>query len=213
LRAQLEAATSRESRCGIFSFGIAGGLDPTLAAGDWVVAASVVSVSGRFPADQAWATALMAAIPGAMHADIAGADMPVADPVEKLALHRLRGAVAVDTESHVAAAVAAERGLPFAAARVVLDPARRRLPPAALVPLRPDGSADIAGVLRSVWHAPSQLPRLLTITAEAALAWGALARGRRCLGDRLALPGVTPQKDADTAAVEPEWLAQSVVPG
>jgi hypothetical protein len=62
-------------------------------------------------------------------------------------------------ESHIAAAEA--HGLPFAACGVIIDPAHRVLPPAALVNLRPDGTPDIAAVLRSVIRQPYQLPALL----------------------------------------------------
>lgn len=207
LRKQLQLATASAARCGVFSFGVAGGLDPALAPGDWIIASSVVSDAGRFRVDPEWATALMAALPGAVHADVAGIDSPLADPADKLRLRRRFGAVAVDTESHIAAAVAARQGLPFAAARVVLDPARRRLPPAALVPLRPDGTADVRAVLRSVWRTPSQLPRLLVLTAEGLLARAALAGGRERLGDSLGLPGAA-QPEERFSPAEPELFAQ-----
>ena len=45
---------------------------------DWVVGAGVKSEQGRFPADLAWARNLLAALPGAVHADILGVDAPVA---------------------------------------------------------------------------------------------------------------------------------------
>src|SRR5205807_10653158 len=143
--------------------------------------------------------------PGSLHGDISGADVPVAHPSDKQALRRAHRTVAVDTESHIAAAVAARRGIPFAAVRVVLDPAHRCLPPAALVPLRRDGSADVRAVLGSVSKAPTQVPSLLRIVADASLAWSTLARGRRRLGHALAFPrAVAPQREeiaAEAAAI------------
>ena len=50
LVAELEAAI-RSGASGIISFGIAGGLAPDLAAGDWVVGSGVRTEQGRFPAD------------------------------------------------------------------------------------------------------------------------------------------------------------------
>ncbi len=47
-------------------------------------------------------------------------------PSCKAALHSETGAAAVDMESHIAAAYAAEAGLPFAALRVISDPAQSR---------------------------------------------------------------------------------------
>jgi uridine phosphorylase len=111
LVASLEAAAKRGA-AGIISFGIAGGLAPHLAAGDWVVASGVRTGQGNFPSDRGWAQALLEALPGAVHAEIVGADAPVAEPAEKRWLHLRTGAVAVDTESHVAARIAAAHRVP-----------------------------------------------------------------------------------------------------
>jgi nucleoside phosphorylase len=58
---------------------------------------------------------LLQAIPGSVHGEIAGADAPIADASEKIRLHTLTGAMAVDMESHVAAKVAALHNIPFVA--------------------------------------------------------------------------------------------------
>lgn len=191
----------------LLSFGLAGGLDPALRPGDQVIASAVVTDPVRYHADEAWTRALLAALPGSVHGDISGADAPVADAADKLALHRAHRTVAVDTESHIAAAVAARRGIPFAVVRVVLDPAHRCLPPAALVPLRHDGSADVRAVFGSVRKVPAQVPNLLRIVADASLAWSTLARGRQRLGYALGFPrAVAPQQEI--AAEAPAILAQ-----
>jgi hypothetical protein len=59
-----------------------------------------------------------------------GCRRAVADPAAKFRLHRSHRTVAVDVEFHVAARIATARNLSFAACRVILDPASRRLPPA-----------------------------------------------------------------------------------
>jgi adenosylhomocysteine nucleosidase len=195
LLARIEAAAAAGCS-GIVSFGVAGGLDPALVAGDLIIASSVVTDQSRYRADEAWARALLAALPGSVHAEISGADVPIADTGDKLALRGSHRTAAVDTESHIAAAVAARRGVPFAAVRVVLDPAHRSLPPAALVPLRRDGSADVRAVLGSVRRDLAQVPNLLRIVADASLAWSRLARGRRRLGHALGFPrAVAPHRE------------------
>ena len=131
LVASLETAVKRGAS-GIISFGIAGGLAPDLVTGDWVVGSSIRTDRGCFPADRVWAWRLLETLPGAVHAEIIGADTPVADPLEKRRLHVRTGAVAVDMESHVAARIAAAHRIPFAACRAVIDPAHRELPPAAV---------------------------------------------------------------------------------
>src|ERR1700674_3578736 len=89
-------ASIRRGAGGIISFGIAGGLAPDLVAGDWVIASGVRTDQGRFAVDHAWARRLVAALPGAVHADIVGVDAPVMEPLEKRRIHARTGAVAVD---------------------------------------------------------------------------------------------------------------------
>src|SRR5207247_2534193 len=83
-----------------------------------------------------------------------------------------------DMESHLAARIAAAHGLPFTACRVIVDPAHRNLPPAALLALRPDGSPDVPAVLRSVMEQPRQLPDLMRLAVAATIARAALPRIR-----------------------------------
>jgi hopanoid-associated phosphorylase len=187
LVAALEAAAKRGA-AGIISFGIAGGLAPELSAGDWVVGSGVRTEQGHFPTDRGWARALLEVLPSAVHAEIVGTDTPVAEPSEKRRLHLRTGAVAVDTESHVAARIAAAHRIPFAACRAVIDPAHSLLPPAAMYGLRHDGTADVVAVLRSVMRQPSQLPALTRTALDARTAAAALRRGRRLLGAGLGFP-------------------------
>jgi adenosylhomocysteine nucleosidase len=112
----------------------------------------------------------------------------VTEPAAKRALHDATGAAAVDTESHIAAAIAAAHGLPFAAFRVVADSVRRGLPPAAAVALAHDGRISGGAVLGSLARTPAQLPLLLRTAIDARTAFRALSRGRRLLGPRLAYP-------------------------
>ncbi len=188
LRTALEDAIARGAS-GIISFGIAGGLAPDLAPGAWVVASGVVAAHKRYPTDRDWARRLLQALGCAVHADIAGVDAPVIEPADKRALRDATTSVAVDMESHIAAEAAQAHGLPFAACRVIIDPAHRALPPAALVNLRPDGTPDVAAVLRSVIRQPRQLPALLRVAADARAAQLALRAGRQRLGAGLSFPG------------------------
>jgi adenosylhomocysteine nucleosidase len=187
LAAHLESAVKRGVSC-IISFGIAGGLAPALVAGQWVAPAAIRTGQQLFPTDRAWTRCLLARLPGAVHADILGVDAPIADPLEKQWLYAQTGAAAVDTESHIAAGIAAAYQVPFVACRAIIDAADKRLPPAALVGLRPDGTADVRAVFGSVIHQPSQLPTLIRTALDAWTARAALYRGRRMLGPRLGFP-------------------------
>ena len=165
LAAQLEREAARA--CAIVSFGVAGGLVAGLAPGTCVIARAIVTRNARWTCDEAWTRTMRERLPGAMLGDIAGSDDILAAAAAKRALHAATDALAIDTESHVAAAIAAAHGLPFAALRVVVDPAARGLPPAALVALRPGGAVDHAGVLRSLARRPSQLPLLMRTALDA----------------------------------------------
>jgi adenosylhomocysteine nucleosidase len=111
--------------------------------------------------------------------------MPVASIGAKKALHGATGAVAVDMESQVVARIADARRLPFAILRVVADTAEQRLPPAALHGMKPDGTPDIVGVLKSLASEPSQLADLIRTAAAARRALAGLFRCHRLLGPGL----------------------------
>jgi adenosylhomocysteine nucleosidase len=183
LASELERAVSAGAGA-ILSFGLAGGIDPGLRAGTCIVARGIHAASGYRACDTGWTSRLAGRIPGVVVGDLAGSDRPLADRDAKHALHIATSALAVDTESHVAAGIAAAHALPFAAFRVVADPALRTLPAAALVALRAGGTVDVAAVLGSLVRAPSQLPLLLRIALDARAALAALRRGRRRAGAR-----------------------------
>jgi adenosylhomocysteine nucleosidase len=187
---ELEAVADsavRQGYRGMISFGVAGGLASQLRAGDWVVASSIRESQSVRPTDAVWSRKLLGMIPGAIHAPIVGVGEPVAEPARKRELHRTTGAVAVDMESHLAARVAAEHKLSFAAVRVVVDPAHRKIPPAALIAMRPDGRANVSAVLRDLAARPSQISQLARIAIDALAARAAMARVRGALGPHFGL--------------------------
>lgn len=182
---RLASELERAVACGadaVMSFGIAGGLAPDVAAGTWIVARGVHTPTGYRACNVAWTQCLVERLPGALLGDLAGSDLPVAEATAKRALHLATSALAVDTESHVAAEVAAANGLPFSAFRVVADAANRSLPAIALVALDASGGVDVATVLRSLARTPSQLPLLVRTAIDAQAAFAALRRARRRLG-------------------------------
>ncbi|HEY5225590.1 MAG TPA: phosphorylase [Methylovirgula sp.] len=181
LEAKLESAL-RADVSAIVSFGIAGGLAPGVRAGTPLVARAVIAEDGScFESDRAWAQDLANALGGAPIVDIAGVDRAVVDPAQKRALHVATGAIAVDMESHIAARVAAAHNLPFVAFRVVADPAERRLPPAALVALRDDGTLALGAVMRSLLRQPRQVPHLIRTALDTKAAFESLFRGRKMI--------------------------------
>jgi adenosylhomocysteine nucleosidase len=180
LRPALHQAIALGCR-GLISFGVAGGLAPGLEAGTCIVASSVVSADSRLSTDRSWSQALLNAIPGAVSGALAGAPGSVATPADKRALHRRTGALAVDTESHVVAGVAVDRGLPVAVVRVVCDPVTRPLPDVALRAVRPDGSTDVVTLLRALLRQPDKFKELLQIALDARSARATLLQCCRVL--------------------------------
>jgi adenosylhomocysteine nucleosidase len=185
------ASAVRQGYRGVISFGVAGGLAANLRTGDWVVASAVLDAHVPHATDTAWSSSLVATIPGATYAPILGVDAPVAEPAMKRQLHMATGACAVDMESHVVVRLAAAHGLAFAAVRVIIDPAERTIPPAALLGMRPDGSANAWAVLRDLVARPSQLLSLVRIAADSFAARAELLRVRRLLGPHFRLADTT----------------------
>ena len=177
----------RQGYRGMISFGVAGGLASHLRAGDWVVASSIRESDTDRPTDAVWSHKLLGMIPGAIHAPIVGVDEAVSDPQAKRDLYRTTGAAVVDMESHLMARVAAKHDLAFAAVRVVVDPAHRVVPPAALIDMRPDGRANVAAVVRNLMARPSQISPMARIAVDAFTARSAMVRIRRKLGPHFGL--------------------------
>lgn len=166
---------------GVISFGIAGGLEPGLAPGTAVIGRRVDDGVTGMRSDEGWVARLAERLPGARIGDLAGTDRVVAGAEGKRALYRATGALAVDMESHVAARLAAQYGVPFVALRIVADPAHRALPHAATVGLRPDGRMDGRAVARALARRPGDIPALVRTALDARAAFLALRRSRKAL--------------------------------
>ena len=177
----------RQGYRGVISFGVAGGLAANLRTGDWVVASTVLDAHVPHATDAVWSSSLVATIPGATYAPILGVDAPVAEPAMKRQLHMTTGACAVDMESHRVVRLAAAHGLAFAAVRVIIDPAERTIPPAALLGMRADGSANAWAVLRDLAVRPSQFLSLVRLAVDSFAARAELLRVRRLLGPHFRL--------------------------
>ncbi len=186
----LNHAVKRGSRS-IISFGVAGGLAPHLRPGNWIVASSIIDAQQIRPTDRVWSEKILEMIPGAEYMPIAGVDTAVADPEAKRRMHVETGAATVDMESHLVARLAATHGLSFAAVRVVIDPAHRVVPEAALAGMRSDGGTSITAVMRALIAGPTQLSGLLRVAFDAYAARRSLLRARRLLGPGFGLLGLS----------------------
>jgi adenosylhomocysteine nucleosidase len=164
-----EALVARGAKA-LLSFGLAGGLDPSLKPGDVIVPLAVIEHRISYRADPSLAKALG----GGFGGFIVSAGHPVATRAEKADLWGDSMACAVDLESGAVARVAAAHHLPFAVLRAICDPAARGLPPAALAALDTRGTIAIGRVAASVLRHPGQIPALIALARDAAAARRAL---------------------------------------
>jgi hopanoid-associated phosphorylase len=151
---------------GVISFGVAGGLDPSLKTGDVVVATEVMAGDTRWLAGLSLTEAQIASIAlgrrRVVRGLLAGVEEVVSASSCKAALHSETGAAAVDMESHIAAAYAAEACIPFAALRVISDPAHRALPVVARKAIKANGDLDLLRIMGSVVRNPRTLRALVS---------------------------------------------------
>jgi adenosylhomocysteine nucleosidase len=162
LLATLDSSTFR----GVISFGVAGGLDPSLKSGDVVVATEVLAGDTRWLAALPLNEQVIASVAlgrrRVVRGGLAGVERVIAAKACKAALRSETGAAAVDMESHIAAGYAAAAGLPFAALRVISDPASRALPALAMSAIKSNGDIDLRKVLRGVARNPMTLRALVS---------------------------------------------------
>jgi hopanoid-associated phosphorylase len=198
LLATLDPSTIR----GVISFGVAGGLCPTLKPGDVVVATEVVAGAARWLAGLVLSEELIAGTGlgrrRVVEGGIVGVEKVVAAQSGKAALRSETGAVAVDMESHIAADYAAAAGLPFAALRVISDPAGRALPALAMAALKPNGDIDLRKVLRGVARNPLTLRALVSTGLDFNRALRSL---RGCRGFLLGGEGLVAEQSGEVPAI------------
>ncbi len=154
----------------LVSFGLAGGLDPALRPGSLLIPSIILSDGETWRADPTLAEAFGGLTP---HTILGGAEI-AANAAAKRHLHASTQAHAIDLESGAVARVAAAHGLPVMVIRAICDPAEMDLPPAALIALDQAGGIGLLPVLRSVLLQPNQIPGLLALARDAALARRAL---------------------------------------
>jgi adenosylhomocysteine nucleosidase len=145
--------------------GAAGALDPSLRAGEIVVAERLVDEEGEAPPPDGPLLARAVAL-GARPATFVTVARPITSSREKretavrFGIPDSSGAV-VDMESAAWARASASRGIPFLALRAVSDSFEEDLPAFLSSCLTPEGSVDRAAVARRLLLRPAALPALL----------------------------------------------------
>ena len=177
-------ALAARNCAGIISFGMAGGIDPTLKLGDVIIGKRL---TGNFHAkcDERWTAALHTLLPkarvGAVHCD----GKLMSDVRDKQEMAWASAALCADMESHIAAEAAAHANVPFAILRCISDVAQLELPPAVGVAMGPDGAVAVGAVMRSLVEEPGQIPALASTVYGFARAYRALIRVGKKVGNRV----------------------------
>ncbi len=145
------------------SWGMAGGLDPSLRAGAILLPTEVAGPDGRVhPCDAGWRERLSTQL-GARSGRLVSAAKSVGSVEDKAELFRRTGAIAVDMESAAVAQIAEQHGLPFLAVRVVVDSAADVLPRAVTAAANSEGHLQIWRLIGALALAPKELPALIRL--------------------------------------------------
>jgi len=156
----------------LISFGIAGALDDNLQPGDLVLPESV-QTKQSYATDSAWRTRIERSLPAHLNVirrPVAASDELVSTADQKYALAARSGACAVDMESGVIAAVAAEKGVPFIVIRVISDPVHFSPPAALMDVLHPDGRIKPVLLMAHLLKCSLRLSELLRLGSDAQIA-------------------------------------------
>ena len=166
----------------LMSFGLAGGLDPSLRVGAVILPIEVISFDGaRFPTSSEWREQLTSAV-GAEGPVVVGKLLTSAHAIETVAgkarAFRDTGAIAVDMESLAIAAIAAIHRLPFMVVRVIVDTAADELP-RAVVAAAGGGEVRLWRLIGGLLRSPLELPALIRLARRyrvASASLGMIAR-------------------------------------
>jgi adenosylhomocysteine nucleosidase len=148
------------------SWGMAGGLDPALAAGTIFLPSRVISRDGKsFPTACHWRERLGAAL-APRNPVTCGKLLSGSHAIEavagKAAAFCETGALAVDMESLAIAQIAANHGLPLLAVRVIVDTAHDALP-RAVVAASAAGQVQIWRLIGALALAPTEFSALIRL--------------------------------------------------
>jgi len=170
----------------LVSFGLAGGLDPTLAAGTIFLPVEIISSgAAAFQTSTQWRERLGAAL--AAHQPLTSGKLlssagAITAVDAKAAAFVRTAALAVDMESIAVAQVAAAHRLPFLAARVIVDTANDTLPQA-VMSSSADGAVHIGRLLAALALSPAEIFGIVRLAQRYRIA----SRSLRAIADASSL--------------------------
>lgn len=185
----------------LVSFGLAGGLDPALAAGELVCPEQIHPARAdaapmAAQPDPAWRAWAIAALSGQVAGGtLVAAEAAVTTPAAKAALAAAGGGI-VDMETAALAEAAADSGTPLLVLRAVCDPAAREVPAALLALLDADGRLR----WRSLPAALRDLPAALPLAMDSRRAHRSLRQAAEALCRAAAVQAPPPAADRPSSS-------------
>lgn len=157
----------RDGAKALLSFGIAGGLNPSVVC-ETTVIATAIKAEGMptVPCSETWAAHLEEALRAStpiVRGDLAYAPGILITSMDKAGAFGATRALAADMESYGVGEAALAANVPFAALRVIADTADEQLPEIALHAMAADGSLKLGETLSRVLKNPGQIPGLLRL--------------------------------------------------
>jgi adenosylhomocysteine nucleosidase len=172
-------ALIRAGAAALASFGLAGGLDPSLAAGTILLPTEIIGLEGtRVATAKGWRerVALAVGTSAPVHnGQLLTAPRAIATVEDKAQVFRKTGAVAVDMESLAVGERAEIHRLPFIAVRVIVDGAGDALPNAVTAAADKRGQLQIGRLIGALALAPNELAPLIRLARRYRVANRSLA--------------------------------------
>ncbi len=121
---------------GVISWGVAGAIEPTINAGDLILASAIIKQDSRYTTTSQWHDwvfeYLQQSSANLINGDIVSSKEACASTADKKKLFDATGALAVDMESAAIAEIAMKNNLDFLVLRAIADNAHTHIPEAVL---------------------------------------------------------------------------------
>jgi len=150
----------------IISWGCAGGLSPTLKAGDLIIPELIQAQSNTLlKCDESLHNKLTKLLNGQVFftGKLIESATIISSKEEKAHLFTINNALAVDMESAAAAQLAKTNNIPFIAIRTIVDPANFNLPKAVNHSLNAEGTINLSKLVLYICTHPHEIPALIKL--------------------------------------------------
>jgi adenosylhomocysteine nucleosidase len=149
------------------SWGVGGGLDPSLGPGRLLISQQVITISGQileFSGDLGKRIGDTLKPLNPIVGRITSSEKPVVSPMEKAKLRNTSNAVAVDMESIAVAKIANKNNCGFLCIRSIVDSANFEIPSSALAGMDSEGGRVMLQVIRQLACRPKELKDMIKLS-------------------------------------------------